>query len=68
MFVACTDPVVSACMGAAWCAGRVVYTIGYCRRDKERGSGRRFGATSSNLIEFAMIVVSGMTGYQMLMG
>lgn len=55
-------------MGAAWCAGRVAYTIGYCRRDKEKGSGRSLGSGASGLLELAMLVMSGITGYQMLMG
>lgn len=61
------DPVVSACMGAAWCVSRVAYTIGYCRRDKDNGSGRRIGNAAS-AFEVVMIVMSGMTAYQMLMG
>jgi hypothetical protein len=63
-----TDPIVSALMGTAWCVGRVAYTIGYCRRDKENGSGRRIGSLPSSLIEFAMLIMSGMTGYRMVMG
>lgn len=55
-------------MGVAWCVTRVIYTVGYCRKDKENGKGRAFGSESSLLIELAMIAVSGMTGYQMLMG
>lgn len=55
-------------MGTAWCVGRVAYTIGYCRRDKENGSGRRIGSLPSSLIEFAMLIMSGMTGYRMVMG
>lgn len=63
-----TDPVVSACMGAAWCVGRVAYTIGYCRKDRDNGSGRSIGVLPSTLIEWALIIMSGMTGYQMVMG
>ncbi len=62
------DPIISASMGVAWCVTRVIYTVGYCRKDKENGKGRAFGSESSLLIELAMIAVSGMTGYQMLMG
>lgn len=61
------DPVVSACFGTAWCVGRVAYTIGYCRRDKSDGSGRRVG-TMAHFFELGLIIMSGMTGYQMVMG
>ena len=61
------DPVVSACMGTAWCASRVAYTIGYCRKDKSDGSGRHIGG-AANFLEMALIFMSGMTGYQMIMG
>lgn len=60
------DPVVSACIGTAWCASRVLYTIGYCRKDKSDGSGRRLGAAAS-FLELALMIMSGMTGYQMIM-
>ena len=61
------DPVVSAGLGTAWCVGRVAYTIGYCRKDKSDGSGRRIGGVAS-LFEVLLIVVGGMTAYQTIMG
>lgn len=61
------DPVLSACLGTAWCASRVAYTIGYCRKDKSDGSGRRIGGVAS-AFELALMVMSGITGYQMIMG
>ncbi|KAI4174572.1 MAG: hypothetical protein LQ343_002145 [Gyalolechia ehrenbergii] len=36
-------PVFSAVMGVIWCAGRVVYALGYTNPDKENGSGRLRG-------------------------
>lgn len=54
-------------MGTAWCVGRVAYTIGYCRKDKSDGSGRRIGLGAS-LLEMGLIVMSGVTSYQMIMG
>ncbi|KAF6225050.1 hypothetical protein HO133_010245 [Letharia lupina] len=60
-------PVVSAAIGTAWCASRVAYTIGYCRKDKSDGSGRQIGVASS-FLEMALMVMSGMTGYQMITG
>lgn len=62
------DPVVSACLGTGWCVGRVAYTIGYCRKDKSDGSGRRSGGNVANLFEVALMVMGGMTAYQMIMG
>ena len=62
-----TDPVVSACVGTAWCVSRVAYTLGYTRKDKSDGSGRRIGA-ASNFLELALIIMGGMTGYEMIMG
>ena len=60
------DPVISACVGTAWCVSRVAYTIGYCRKDKSDGSGRLIGA-GAGLLEFGLIIMSGLTGYQMIM-
>lgn len=61
------DPVISACLGTAWCAGRVAYTIGYCRKDKSDGSGRTIGA-AANVFELVLMAMGGMTAYQMIMG
>ena len=61
------DPVVSACMGTVWCVSRVAYTIGYCRKDKSDGSGRRIGLGAS-LVEMGLMVMSYVTSYQMIMG
>ena len=66
--VVAIDPVISACLGAAWCVGRVAYTIGYCRKDKSNGSGRRIGGSLANLFEVVLTVMGGMAGYQMIMG
>ena len=62
------DPIISASLGVAWCLMRIVYTVGYCRKDKEEGRGRLLGARTSPLIELVMIITGGMTAYQMLMG
>ena len=60
-------PVLSAGLGAAWCVARVGYTWGYCRADKEKGSGRvRFVAVAS-FIEIVMTGLSGFVGYKMVM-
>ena len=44
-----------------------MYTIGYCRKDKSDGSGRQLGAIAADVFEVALMVMSGMTGYQMIM-
>lgn len=61
------DPVVSACLGTVWCASRVVYTLGYTRKDKSDGSGRRIGSAIADCFEFSLMIMSGMTGYRMIM-
>ena len=61
------DPVVSAGLGTVWCASRVAYTVGYCRKDKNDGSGRTTAGVLSNVVELVLIVMSGMTGYQTIM-
>ena len=61
------DPVVSSCIGTAWCVSRVAYTIGYCREDRDDGTGRRIGL-SFFLFEMALTIMAGMTSYQMIMG
>ncbi len=60
-------PVLSAGLGLAWCAGRVAYTIGYCRKDKEQGKGRTIGGEVASVIELVQIIMSGVVGYQTVM-
>ena len=60
------DPVFSAVVGLGWCAARVAYGVGYCRRDKERGSGRRIGSSIAGLSELILICMSGVAGYQIV--
>ncbi|KAL6716874.1 hypothetical protein ACLMJK_004786 [Lecanora helva] len=60
-------PVISATMGAAWCASSVLYTIGYCRKDRTEGKGRVVPGEVASVIEAVMIIMSGVTGYQILM-
>ncbi|KAL2047205.1 hypothetical protein N7G274_001224 [Stereocaulon virgatum] len=60
-------PVISASLGVAWCVSRVLYTWGYCRADKTDGSGRLVGAVG-NLFELGLLVLSGMTGWGLMMG
>ena len=36
-------PRASAALGAGWLVGRLLYAVGYTRKDKERGSGRSMG-------------------------
>ena len=45
----------------------MAYTLGYTRKDKSDGSGRRIGG-ASNFFELALIIMGGMTGYEMIMG
>lgn len=54
-------------MGVAFCATRVMYTVGYCRSDKENGQGRANGARASTVVEIGFLVLSCLSGYQFLM-
>ena len=60
-------PVLSAGLGAAWCVTRVGYTWGYCRADKEKGSGRLTFNYVASLIEIVMMGLSGFVGYKVVM-
>lgn len=60
-------PVLSAGLGAAWCVARVGYAWGYCRADKENGSGRVRFIEVASLIEVVMTGMSGFAGYKMVL-
>ena len=59
-------PVLSAGLGVAWCVSRVGYTLGYCRADKQHGSGRVAFVITGTLIEFAMMGMSGVAGWMLV--
>ena len=63
---ACLDPVVSSCVGTAWCVSRVAYAVGYTRKDREDGSGRRAGLMFF-VMEMALMGMGGVASYQMIM-
>ncbi|MCJ1287006.1 hypothetical protein MMC26_006353 [Xylographa opegraphella] len=58
-------PVLSAGMGAFWVVCRVFYAIGYTRPQMEGGKGRYWGA-GYYIPTFALLVMSGMTGWSMV--
>ena len=62
-----TDPLVSAGLGMGWCVSRIFYTFGYVNKNKSDGSGRAIGLPFF-LFEFALVGLSGLSGYQMVMG
>lgn len=68
MCVLIIDPVISACVGTVWCASRVAYAVGYTRRDRDDGSGRRPGARVFFVMEMALMGMAGVSSYQMIMG
>ena len=61
-------PVISAAMGAAWCVARVGYAWGYCRADRENGSGRVRWVLASSLLEVGLMGLSGFVGWRTVMG
>jgi len=61
-------PVVSAVVGAAWCAARVGYMRGYCRRDREEGRGRLGWVVVGSLLEVGLMGLSGVVGWRVVMG
>lgn len=61
------DPVVSSCLGTAWCLARVAFGIGYTRADKEMGKGRAIGSVPSQLSQLLLLITSGMAVYQTIM-
>ena len=61
-------PVISAAIGAAWCVTRVGYTWGYCRADRENGSGRVRWVMVGSLLELGLMGLSGFVGWKTVMG
>ncbi len=59
-------PVASSVMGVGWLISRVVYAVGYTRKDKDKGQGRALGLTYM-LFELGMIALTGKVGWNVLM-
>lgn len=55
-------------MGGVWLAARIMYAVGYTRADKENGAGRVVAGSISYLPELGLQILTGMTGYSMIMG
>ena len=58
-------PVTSAALGAAWCAGRVVYAVGYVKSKREQGKGRYYGGWHFPA-ELVLMFLSAFTAWKML--
>lgn len=52
-------------MGVGWVLSRIAFAIGYTNPSKEKGQGRMIGATQW-LFQLALFVMTGMTGYKMI--
>ena len=61
------DPVASSAMASAWLVARVVYAIGYTKKDGTKGEGRAPGNVFY-LPEAALQVLAGLTAYKVLTG
>lgn len=59
-------PLVSAALGAGWTVSRVMYAIGYTRKDKTDGSGRLVGM-GFWLFQLGLYGLSAWCGIKMLM-
>ncbi|KAK4502398.1 hypothetical protein PRZ48_005823 [Zasmidium cellare] len=59
-------PRLSALLGVGWMIGRVVFTLGYCRRDKENGSGRMLGFVLQFPFQLSLWGLAAWTGISIL--
>lgn len=58
-------PVPAAIAGGLWSVFRVLYAVGYTRKDKDNGSGRLVGSAFW-LVQFALYGMVGYAGYSLL--
>lgn len=59
-------PVASAVLGAGWLVSRVIYAVGYTKKDGKDGKGRLAGA-GFWLCQFALFGMTGKIGWDVLM-
>ncbi|TKA61403.1 hypothetical protein B0A55_11555 [Friedmanniomyces simplex] len=52
-------PLTTTGLGVAWMVGRLVYAVGYTRKDKSNGEGRLAGS----FFWFAQLALFGLTGW-----
>ena len=50
-------------MGAVWISARVLYTIGYNKKDEVEGKGRKIG-NFFYLPEFGLLILAAVTAFQ----
>ena len=60
-------PVLSAGLGVAWCLARLGYMRGYCRADRENGSGRVPWFVMGFLTHLGFIGMGGLAGLMTVM-
>lgn len=60
------QPVITAGMGVAWMACRVVYMFGYTRADKTKGEGRLVGS-GQWLFQLGLYGMAAWSGITMVM-
>lgn len=58
-------PIAASIMGIGWMASRLVYALGYTRRDKTDGSGRLIGSTFW-LFQTGLFGLTAWTGIKMV--
>jgi glutathione S-transferase len=59
-------PLVTTALGAGWLLGRMIYALGYTRKDQSNGKGRLAGSFFW-LFQFSLFGLAGWTGVKMVM-
>lgn len=59
-------PRLSAVLGVGWIIGRIIFTLGYTRPDKENGSGRVMGFVIQFPMQITLWGLAAWTGVSML--
>lgn len=59
-------PKLSSMLGVGWMIGRVIFTLGYCRPDKENGAGRVPGFVIQFPMQITLWGLAAWTGISML--
>ena len=59
-------PRAATTLGVGWTAARIMYAVGYTKRDQEKGKGRLMGGWFW-FCEFGLMGLAGWSGYEMVM-
>ena len=59
-------PLITTGLGVGWLAGRMIYALGYTRKDQQDGKGRLAGSFFW-LFQFGLFGLASWTGVKMVM-